>query len=89
MKQFSANYEAFGEQGAFMRLARTVGELPHADCSAALAQAAKNLGVSKISFGVPIWRTLGMTKRQVLADERDWLRFAGADLPLKYVNAGG
>lgn len=83
---FEVEYLAFGGKGEYRRPAIRVGELPHNQIGPALRQAAANLGVSAIQFGVPIWRTLGMTKAQYANDRRRWLRFRGAELPLAYVN---
>ncbi len=85
MKKYKAMYEAFGEQGATMRPARIVGELPHSERKSALQQAAQRLNIEKISFGVPIWKTLGLTRNAAKSDGRPWLVYTGDSLPLEYV----
>lgn len=79
-------YEAFGESGPFIRPARTVAELEHSDRLPALRKAAVNLRLDHIQFGVQIWKTLGMTRREARVDGRAWLMCSGANLPLALVN---
>lgn len=73
---------ALGQQGNYVRKAVSVGELPHSMRLDALKVAAQVLGVQQIQYGVPIYRTLGMTKTELMADRRQWLRFSGESLPL-------
>lgn len=75
-------YFAFGEQGGYVRKALNVGELPHALRQNALKLAADVLGIEYIQYGVPIYRTLGLTKSDLDTDKRQWLRFTGETLPL-------
>jgi hypothetical protein len=75
-------YFAFGEQGSYVRKALNVGELPHALRKPALEQAADVLDIEYIQYGVPIYQTLGLTKSELDADKRQWLRFTGETLPL-------
>lgn len=77
-------YLAFGEQGNYSRRARIVGELPHSLVSGALEMAAQTLGVQKIHYGVPIYRTLNLTASELDKDSREWLKYSGHDLPLHY-----
>lgn len=76
-------YMAFGQQGNFIRKARTVGELPHSLSMAALKVAANRLGVKQIQYGVPVYRTLGFTRSELDKDSRHWLKHTGESLPLQ------
>lgn len=80
------DYRALGRNGEYIRPARYVHELDHADRAPALEQAARNLGIERIFFGQHVYMTLGMSYRQAQADGRPWLLFRGAELPLEYVN---
>jgi len=80
------NYEALGPNGPFIRRASTIGELEHQDRLPALRDAAQNLGLEVIHFGVPIWQTLGLTLKEAKQDNRDWLIFRGENLPLEFAN---
>lgn len=77
-------YSAIGEDGEYTRQAFSVGELPDHLRLVALQKAANVLGLEAIQFGVPIFHTLGMTRRQAEMDGRGWIMYAGADLPLDY-----
>lgn len=86
MPLYTANYCAYSEQGDFNRPAKTVGELEHEDRLPALKQAAKNTGLAHISYGVPIYRSLKLTRGQAENDSRNFLFYTGENLPLEYVN---
>ena len=77
-------YKAFGSKGEYERKARTIGELPLDLRSAAIGLAEEVLGVARIQAGIPIYRTLGLTKRAFLADSRVWVSYSGYDLPLRF-----
>ena len=70
-------YTAFGEQGEYIRKAKTVGELPHPMRRKALKVAAEKLNVEKIQFGVPIYRTLKLTRSELIKNKRQWLVHSG------------
>ena len=75
-------YLAFGETGDFIREARTIGELPHELVAPVMLQAKAAMGLDCLSYGVQIWRSLGMRPSKVEADSRDYLKLRGEELPL-------
>lgn len=86
---YKATYEAFGDQGPYLRPARTVGELPYKLVKFALRQVARNIDAEHIYFGLPVYQSIGMTKAEAIADGRPELLFKAGDLPLEYVNISG
>lgn len=74
-------YEAFGQNGPYLRQARTIGELPHSLRKPAMEIARNHLG-AQIKFGTEIGPANGMTRREIEADSRAWLQLKGCDLPL-------
>jgi len=48
----------------------------------AIKEIQRATGIQKIQYGVPVYRTLGLTQHQANHDGRPWLRLRGADLPL-------
>ena len=74
--------------GQYIKQATVVHELEHKDRMPALEQAAKYLELDHIYFGVTIWHSLEMTRKELKeqVDEKPWLLLAGEMLPLSYVN---
>ena len=78
-------YVAYADKGDIVRPATTVGELPGVKLRKFVLQEAANiLGVEKIQYGIPIFKTLKLTRQQAETDGREWLLSSGCDLKLKY-----
>lgn len=78
------SYVACSEHGDVARPAKTIGELPGTNLRMlALKVAAKALDLGFIHFGVPIYRTLGLTASEAEKDGRPWLLSNGDNLKLE------
>lgn len=76
-------YIACGEHGDVARPAKTIGELPGTNLRMfALKAAAKALDLEFIHFGIPIFKTLGLTTSEAEKDGRSWLLSNGDNLKL-------
>lgn len=78
-------YEALDGDGyPYTRQAFTVGELPDHLRKAALKKASAVLGLGPLSYGIPVYESLGMEKAEAISDGRPFLMYKGLDLPLDY-----
>jgi len=79
------NIEALNKNGnPYMRQPNVVRELNHKDVKDVLIKIAKKFGVNKIEYGVPLYLTLGLTKKQARKNYYYMLR--GCDMPLSLLD---
>jgi hypothetical protein len=85
-------YEAFGQEGAFIRDARIIGELPNAmrmraceDATEGVNDLLQIVAQERVAYGTPIYLAYGMTRADASSNPlASVLLLNGEALPLTY-----
>ena len=64
-----------------------VGDLPFPIQEAVLMDAAEHFSIPKVNLYEAIYKTMGMSSSEFMADSRKWLGYTGSDLPLHLFSA--